>query len=133
MKKHFVIYMTLILALTLSACSKSAEKQDLSEWDCTVTCAENSGSNAYVVSYSNEDIISDSGMLSFQNQNSFDIVVHLLTDGEDERTMEVKAGGVGVLYQLAKDAAYTVGCHAEVDEGTEIKLKVYDGERTEVY
>lgn len=33
-----------------------------------------------------------------------------------------------MLYQVVKDAEYTVGCHADVSEGTEITVYVYDGE-----
>ena len=103
------------------------------KWNCSVTCAEDSTENAYVMTYSDERVVSSTGVLSLQNQNDFDIVVHLLTNGEKERTTEIPAGGVSVLYELVEDAEYTVGSHADVSEGTEINLMVYDGENAEIY
>ena len=40
---------------------------------------------------------------------------------------------MAVLFQVQKEAVYTVGSHAEVEENTEIQLMVYDEERSEVY
>ncbi len=133
MKKYFLCLWMIILILALSACSKSVDKPNVEKWDCTVNCAEKSGDNSYIITYSDKEILSSSGMLSFQNPNDFDIVVHILTNGEEERTTTVKAGGVVVLHQVKKDVIYTIGCHADVKEGTEIKLTVYDGEHSEPY
>lgn len=119
-----------ILVLTMSACSKSDDLEKASQWDCTVSCAEQSNEGSYVITYSDEKIISRTGTLSFQNQNDFDIVVHLFTKDQEEKISEIVAGGSSVLFGIAKDTNYTVGCHADVDEGTEIKLMVYDGEET---
>lgn len=132
MKKRFCIIIVCICFGILCACSNLKHIEELEKWDCTVTCAEESD-NTYVITYSNEKIISNTGILSFQNRNEFDIVIHLLANGEEERTSEIAAGGVLVLYEVAEGTEYVVGCHAEVNEGTEIKLMVYDGEETEVY
>ena len=35
---------------------------------------------------------------------------------------------MAVLYQVEKELIYTIGCHANVEEGVEIKLMVYDGD-----
>lgn len=118
----------LLLLLSLSACSK----QELKQWDCTVVCAGQSNDDSYIVSYSEEEILSDTGELTFQNQNDFDIVVHLLEDGE-ETTLEVGAHEVTICYQIHKETVYTVGCHADVEEGMKIKLMVYDSGRSEPY
>lgn len=40
---------------------------------------------------------------------------------------------MAVQYQLDKEAEYTLGIHAEVEEGTEIKVMVYDGEGAEPF
>lgn len=96
-------------------------------------CAEKSDEDSYVVTYSDAKIVSNTGTLSFQNQNDFDIVIHLMTDDQEERISEIAAGGVSVLYEVEKDAVYTVGCHADIVEGTEIKLMVYDGEESEIF
>ena len=103
------------------------------KWNCSVTCAEDAADNTYVTTYSNERVISNTGVLSLQNQNDFDIVVHLLTNGQQERTAEIPAGGVSILYELIEGAEYTVGTHADVPEGTEIFLMVYEGKNAEVY
>ncbi len=103
------------------------------KWDCTVTCAETSNNDSYVITYSNEEIVADTGIITIQNRNSFDIVAHLLTEGEEERVAEVKSGGVTVLHQINKELIYTAGFHADVDEGTEINIMVYDGEWSEPY
>lgn len=48
-------------------------------------------------------------------------------------TDKIPAGGVSVLYELIEGAEYTVGTHADVPEGTEIFLMVYEGINAEVY
>ncbi len=131
MRKALSIMLSICFVL-LSACSMNTSTEGADKWDCSVTCAEESV-DTYVITYSDVEIISKSGVLSFQNRNNFDIVVHLLSDGEDEQTVEISAGGVVVLNQIEKELVYTVGCHAKVEENTEIKLMVYDGEGAEVY
>ena len=121
-----------ICTILLCACSQSTDIGDVKKWDCTVTCAEESD-NSYVITYSDEKIISNKGILSFQNRNDFDIVIHLFANGKEVQISEIAAGGGLVLYKVAKGTGYTVGCHADVTEGTEIKLMVYDGDETEVY
>ena len=109
-----------------------ANIEDIKTWDCTVTCAEKSSDNAYVISYSEEEIVSTKGVLTLENRNDFDIIVHLFADGK-ERVEEMPANGVTVLYQISKDTVYTLGCHADVSEGIEIKLYVYDGEGNTIH
>ena len=133
MKKWLCIIMLCVFALAMCACSKFTDVEDIEKWDCTVMCAEKSDADSYVITYSDEEIISSSGVLSFQNRNEFDIVVHLLTNGKEEQTLEIRAGGIAILYQVEKETVYTVGCYADVEEGTEIKLMVYDGEDAETY
>ena len=52
---------------------------------------------------------------------------------DTEGFMECSCCGCTVQLQLDRDTEYTVGCHADVAEDTEIKLMVYDGQRSEVY
>ncbi len=40
---------------------------------------------------------------------------------------------VTILHNIEKNKEYTLGCHADVKEGTEIKIMVYDGEKSEPY
>lgn len=133
MKKWLCIVILSVCTVALCACSKFTRVEELKKWDCSVLCAEESDIDSYIITYSDEVIISKSGTLSFQNRNDFDIVVHLFTNGKEERTAEIGAGGVAVLYQVQKEVVYTIGCHADVEENTEIKLMVYDGEGVEVY
>ena len=54
-------------------------------------------------------------------------------EADIEEKIEIGAGGAAFLYQIDQGVEYTLGCHADVKEGTVIKLMVYDGEETEVY
>lgn len=135
MKKIIVFIISVFVMSCLAGCGSKEPieyEDEAKKWDCTVLCAEES-EDTYVITYSNEKVISDTGILSVQNRNSFDIVVHLLADDQEERTSEIMAGGCSVLYGISKGTEYAVGCHANVKEGTEIKLMVYDGEETEPY
>lgn len=132
MNKLLCFMLVTICTISLCSCSKSANIEDIKTWDCTVTCAEKSSDNAYVISYSEEEIVSTKGVLILENRNDFDIIVHLFADGK-ERVEEMPANGVTVLYQISKDTVYTLGCHADVSEGIEIKLYVYDGEGNTIH
>lgn len=126
MKKIFIILVA-IFCFSFCACSKPGTVSETEMWDCSVVCTEESKENSYVVTYSNQKVTSHTGNLSFHNPNDFDIVVHLSANGQ-EQTVEIGAGGSAALYQIQKNVEYTVGCYADVSEGTEIRLRVYDGE-----
>lgn len=126
MKKIFIILVA-IFCSSFCACSKLETVRETEMWDCSVVCAEESKENSYVVTYSDQKVSSHTGNLSFHNPNAFDIVVHLSENGQ-EQTVEIGAGGSATLYQIQKNIEYTVGCYADVSEGTEIRLRVYDGE-----
>ena len=131
MKKCLLLILCVLCAAALCACSA---KEEGAQWDCTVECMEESDADSYVISYSDAQVVvPKSGTLTFQNRNKFDITVHLLTDGEEEKVLDVPAGGVFVQYQLEPKTVYTVGCHADVEEGTEIALMVYEGERADTW
>ena len=101
------------------------------QWDCSVSCTEKSTSAQYVITYSNVKVSSKTGTLTIQNRNDFEIVVHLLCEGEQE----IVSGNIpaGSCYSFANvtDKEYTVGIHADVDAATNIKVIVYDGKDTE--
>ena len=106
---------------------------DSTKWDCSVICAEASTPDHYVINYSDVKVSSQTGTLTFQNRNDFDIVVHILREGETEVVSDqIPAGGC---YSLLKvnDKPCTIGVHADVDVNTEIKLFVYDGNWSETY
>lgn len=103
------------------------------QWDCSVSCTEKSTSAQNVITYSNVKVSSKTGTLTIQNRNDFEIVVHLLCEGEQEIVSgNISAGGC---YSFANvtDKEYTVGIHADVDAATNIKVIVYDGKDTEPY
>ena len=133
MKKFLSILLMITLIFSLVACSK--QNEELSKWDCSVACAEESTENNYVVTYSDEKILSKTGLLTIQNRNDFDIEVslHQTSGKEEEKTVKIKANGVTILHNIEKNKEYTLGCHADVKEGTEIKIMVYDGENSEPY
>ena len=62
MKKRFCIIIVCICFGILCACSNLKHIEELEKWDCTVTCAEESD-NTYVITYSNEKIISNMQIL----------------------------------------------------------------------
>lgn len=103
------------------------------KWDCTVHCAEESGENSYVITYSEKEILADTGRITFQNRNMFAITVHLIGKGKEAFVSEIEPGGNVVFMQADPEVSYTVGIHADVEEGTELSLMVYDGEWSEVY
>ena len=103
------------------------------KWDCSIQCAEESGENAYVITYSEEEILVDTGCITFQNRNMFTITVHLIGKGKEAFVSEISPGGNVTFMQAEKEVTYTVGIHADVEEGTELNLMVYDGEWSEVY
>jgi len=84
-------------------------------------------------SYRKAKASSKTGTLTIQNRNDFEIVVHLLCEGEQE----IVSGNIpaGSCYSFANvtDKEYTVGIHADVDAATNIKVIVYDGKDTEPY
>ena len=86
-----------------------------------VTCMEASTSEKYVVNYADSKVISKTGALTIQNRNDFDIVVHLLCEGEPEIVSDkISSGGCYSFLQVAADKEYTVGIHAAVDTKTEM-------------
>lgn len=133
MKKRMFIFSIIILALLFNGCSKKTDLEKKSKWDCSVACAEESKDNSYIITYSSEKVVCNTGALSIQNRNDFDIIVHLLTSNEEERVEKITAGSTSILYQIEKDVDYTVGVYADVEENTEIKCMIYDGEWSEPY
>lgn len=129
----FGIIVLSVALLILSEHIGTMPAEETNQWDCSVSCAAESSADSYIITYSDAEIVSNTGTLSFQNRNDFDIVVHLLAAGETERKIDIPAGGVSILHQVKSDLTYTVGCHADVAENTEIIVMAYDGERADTY
>ena len=66
MKKFLSILLIVPLIFSLVACSK--QNEELSKWDCSVSCAEESTENNYVVTYSNEKIVSKNRIINYPKQ-----------------------------------------------------------------
>ena len=47
------------------------------QWDCSVTCAEESTPDSYVITYSDAKISSKTGVLTVQNRNDFNIIADI--------------------------------------------------------
>ena len=129
----FGIIVLSVALLVLSEHIGTMPAEETNQWDCSVSCAAESSADSYIITYSDVEIVSNTGTLSFQNRNDFDIVVHLLAAGETERKIDIPAGGVSILHQVKSNLTYTVGCHADVAENTEIVVMAYDGERADTY
>ena len=141
MKKKVAIVLVIISIVAISTMimfsiyksSEACRKANAAiQWDCSVTCAEESTPDSYVITYSDAKISSKTGVLTVQNRNDFDIIVYLLCEGKQELVSgRIPAGGYSFLN--VTDEEYTVGIHADVDENTDIKVFVYDGKDTEPY
>lgn len=110
------------------------------QWDCSVTCTEESTSAKYVITYSDVKVLSKTGTLTIQNKNDFDIVVHLLCEGEQEVVSDnIPANSFYSFTNVTDkdtnvtDKEYTVGIHADVGVAADIRVVVYDGKDTEPY
>ena len=138
MKKKVAIVLVIISIVAISTMimfsiyksSEACRKANAAiQWDCSVTCAEESTPDSYVITYSDAKILSKTGVLTVQNRNDFDIIVYLLCEGKQELVSgRIPAGGC---YSFLNE--HTVGIHADVGENTDIKVFVYDGKDTEPY
>ena len=126
--KHRSPILLCILCLLLCACGKNKAPEPKPAWDCSVTCAEASTADSYVITYSDAEVISATGALTFTANNDFDISVHLFADGQEERRETLDPLSVCTLFQLRRDVPYQIGIHADVEPGTPIYLTVHDGE-----
>ena len=141
MKKKVAIVLVIISIVAISIMifsiyksSEACRKANAAiQWDCSVTCAEESTPDSYVITYSDAKISSKTGVLTVQNRNDFDIIVHLLCEGKQELVSgRIPAGGCYSFLNVT-DEEHTVGIHADVGENTDIKVFVYDGKDTEPY
>ena len=117
-----------LICLLLCACGKDASPKEQPAWDCSVTCAEASTADNYVITYSDAEVISASGALTFTANNDFGITVHLFAAGQEVRSDTLDPLSVCTLFQLQRDVPYQIGVHADVEPGTPIYLTVHDGQ-----
>lgn len=124
---------TIGIALTYRSSEAYRKAKSAIQWDCSVTCAETSNPDKYVITYSDVKVVSKTGTITVQNRNDFDIIVNLHCEGETVRESESITAGGCYSFMNVSDKEYTVGIHADVDMNTEIKVFVYDGKDTEPY
>lgn len=98
----------------------------IKQWDFSVYCAAESAENSYIITYCDDKFLPVSSDNTLYNPNSFDVRVHLLSDGNSEIVTEIPAGESAVAIGIEKATKYTVGLHADVAENTEIKLIIYE-------
>lgn len=132
MRKLLSVILIGILIVTLCACSNSKYNEQRSKWLCTVTAIEESENSDDIIFYCDEEIISKTGDLTLQNKNDFAITVHLINQGKEEVSFDLEPNNGSIIYKQAREnEKYTIGISADVPKGTEINLKVYDGEWSE--
>ena len=118
MKRRYKIVILVFIMLIIFYCFLLQKHREIvNSWDCTVTYAEGASNDTYVITYCDEKIISTTGILTLENGNDFGIIVYLKSDGY-ERIESVDAGSKMVLYNLDKEAEYTVGFHSSVIKGS---------------
>lgn len=132
MRKLRYILLAGMLAGVLWSCSGCGQEQTHQKWDCSVERADIADDDVYALTMSDAELMSETGCLTFQNQNDFLIEVHLLK-GEQEEIFEIEPGMCTTYTQAVTGEVYSVGVWADVDEGEEIRLAVYDGEWSEPY
>ena len=71
MRKTLCFIIAVLCAGFLCACSQTEEDEVVNSWDCTLTCAEATEENAYVITYSDKTFVSTTGRLTIENANDF--------------------------------------------------------------
>ena len=85
---------TMIIFSTYKSSEAYRKAKAKTQWECSVVCAEKSTPDSYVITYSDAKILSNTGVLTVQNRNDFDIIVHLLCEGKQELVSDsIPAGG----------------------------------------
>ena len=67
---------TMIIFSTYKSSEAYRKAKAKTQWECSVVCAEKSTPDSYVITYSDAKILSNTGVLTVQNRNDFDITVH---------------------------------------------------------
>lgn len=116
--------------IVMALCFLTDPKQEevLPQWDCTAVSA-----GASLTVFSEEEITSSTGVLTFQNRNLFPVEIELRREEETKLIREIQPGGVLSFMQAEKDCIYAVGMSADVVNGEEIHIMVYDGNQAEAY
>ena len=135
LKKAAFFFVLCVLLSMLSGCAGDLPKVEGSgPWDCSVSAVNHDNKDVYEITYSRIYVKSETGTLTVDNRNDFPITVHLMPQNfnkpskaeEAETTVE---GGQSVPIPVEKELMYEVGVHADVPDGTEVKLTVSDSKQ----
>ena len=105
-------------------------KQDTSQqdkWDCSVTCAETSETNNYVVTYSDKKYSPKLEYSPFKTAIISILLFIYKYRMKKKEQQKFQRAVLVPLYQISQNKACTVGVYADVPENETIKLMVYDG------
>ena len=74
-----IVAISTMIMFSIYKSSEACRKANAAiQWDCSVTCAEESTPDSYVITYSDAKISSKTGVLTVQNRNDFDIIVPII-------------------------------------------------------
>ena len=134
--KNVVFFFALCVLLgMLSGCAGDLPKIEGSgPWDCSVSAVNLDDKDVYEITYSRINVKSESGTLTLDNRNDFPITVHLMPQNfnkasKAEEAVTAVEGGQSVPISVEKDLMYEVGVHADVPDGTEVKLTISDSKQ----
>ena len=81
MKKIIAVLGLGFIACAIYFCLHLNHPGELQKWDCSVVLGDNEDlTNEEMITYSDKNMITSTGTLTFQNRNDFDIVVYLFSD-----------------------------------------------------
>ena len=127
MRKILCVVLFALMVFALCGCSRSENVEKGKKWDCSVLNPEQEKT---IIVYSDVKLQTDSGQLCFQNRNDFPVHFYLYSDDEEEPLVfegDIPVGGVTTYEQVNSKYKYRTGFHADVPEGTDIDIMVYDG------
>ena len=122
------LFYTILILLTtlLCGCRHMSQEADGKTWYITLNQLSD---NETTINYDDQELQTDTGEFNIQNRNTFPVYVYLYSDSADlVHESEIQVGGMCSFRQIEPETTYTIGVHADVDEGTDILLAVYDSD-----
>jgi hypothetical protein len=132
--KHLIhrrkVFLLLIVFLLCVGCTKNERKGK--EWLCAIQIPKRS----------EESVLCDtvfqttSGQIVIENHTVVDVCCYLFdTRNLDEpiRTLDIGAGGSGILYEIDAEKSYQIGIQATVSEEREVELLISEYPSGDIY
>lgn len=112
-----------IVIFAIATCISCSKKNTNNSWTFNTTLPPNCNDVVRIDAF----IHTATEELYIQNQSNLDITVYLYDSSDNNtnaplRDIEIKAGGVGILYQLSNLTPYSIGIHGFALEETKINL-----------